>query len=263
MDKYKIPGVKTFEFTKIIGLDNIEFGKNIIIDDFVLVYAKEKIKIGNFVHIANFASITGGNELIVEDFAAISQGCRILTATDDFKYSGFGNSTVDNKFRNIKSAAIKIGKFCVVGANSVVLPSVTIGEGATVGANSVVTKDLQPWGIYIGNKKVGERDKEAVLANYQKFLDSSIQEQAGALFKRDYMMHYVNLKPEYRLTIGQATKVKEMELPTAEERFPFDKDAEGSHLIEVYCKGTLQECQNFIAAIEDQELRVQFEIISR
>ena len=43
MDKYKIPNVKTFEYTKIIGLENIEFGTNIIIDDFVLIYAKDKI----------------------------------------------------------------------------------------------------------------------------------------------------------------------------------------------------------------------------
>ena len=35
MDKYKIPHVKTFEYTKIIGLENIDFGKYIIIDDFV------------------------------------------------------------------------------------------------------------------------------------------------------------------------------------------------------------------------------------
>lgn len=60
MDKYKIPNVKTFEYTKIIGLENIEFGENVIIDDFVLIYAKEKIKIGNFVHIASFSSISGG-----------------------------------------------------------------------------------------------------------------------------------------------------------------------------------------------------------
>lgn len=183
MDKYKIPGVKMFEYTKIIGLENIDFGENIIIDDFVLIYAKEKIKIGNFVHIASFTSITGGNKLVIEDFAAVSQGCRILTATDDFKFLGFGNSTIDNKFRNIKSLPIQIGKFCIVGANSVVLPGVTIGEGATVGANSVVTKDLQPWGVYIGNKKVGERDKEAVLANYQEFLNSAKQGQVGLLFK--------------------------------------------------------------------------------
>ena len=60
MTKYNIPSVKTFEFTKIIGIENINFGTNIIIDDFVLIYAKEKVILGDFVHIACFSSITGG-----------------------------------------------------------------------------------------------------------------------------------------------------------------------------------------------------------
>lgn len=183
MDKYDIPNVKTFEYTKIIGIDNIDFGKYVIIDDFVLIYAKEKITIGNHVHIANFTSITGGNNLLIGNYAAISQGCRILTATDDFKDWGFGNSTVDNEYRNIKSAPIIIGDFCIIGANSVVLSGVTIGEGATIGANSVVTKSLEPWGIYIGNKKIGERNKEEVLKNYAKFLNTSETDKIGSLFK--------------------------------------------------------------------------------
>ncbi len=183
MDKYAIPLVKTFEYTKIIGLENIEFGEYIIIDDFVLIYAKEKVTIGNFVHIANFTSITGGNKLTIGNYAAISQGCRILTATDDFKEWGFGNSTIENSYRNITNAPIFIGDFCIVGANSVVLPGVTIGEGATVGANSVVTKSLDPWGIYIGNKKVGERNKEEVLKNHEKFLATPESERVGSLFK--------------------------------------------------------------------------------
>lgn len=183
MTKYDIPNVKTFEFTKIIGLENIDFGKFIIIDDFVLIYAKEKITIGNFVHIANFTSITGGSNLIIGNYSAISQGCRILTATDDFKEWGFGNSAIAYNYRNIKSAPIDIGDFCIIGANSVVLPGVTIGEGTTVGANSVVTKSLDSWGIYIGNKKVGERNKEEVLQNYIRFLEASETEKIGSLFK--------------------------------------------------------------------------------
>ena len=110
MDNYNIPSVKTFEYTKIIGLENIEFGKNIIIDDLVLIYAKKRIKIGNHVHIACFSSITGGEEFVIEDFSAISQGCRILTGTDDFKDWGFGNSTIEEKYRNVTRASIYIGK---------------------------------------------------------------------------------------------------------------------------------------------------------
>lgn len=183
MDKYKIPNVKTFQYTKIIGLENIEFGKNIIIDDFAFIYAKGKIKLGNYVHIGIYASITGGDKLEVGDFSAISQGARILTATDDFKDWGFGNSTIDNQFRNVKSSSISIGKFCIIGANSVVLPGVNIGEGAMVGASTAVTKDLEPWGIYVGNKKIGERNKEEVLKNYENFLNTSENEKLGTLFK--------------------------------------------------------------------------------
>lgn len=182
MQKYQIPYVKTFEFTKIIGLENIDFGKYVIIDDFVLIYAKERIKIGNYIHIASFTSISGGGELVMEDFSAFSSGCRIVTGTDDFKGWGFGNSTVANEFRHVKTGKIHIGKFVVVGGNSVILPNVTIGEGATVAAGSVVTKDLEPWGIYVGNRKVGTRDKDGVLETYERFLTLPEEERIGALF---------------------------------------------------------------------------------
>ena len=183
MDKYKIPNVKTFEYTKIIGIANIHFGKNIIIDDFTLIYAKEPISIGNYVHIASFTSISGGGELIMEDFTAISSGCRIVTGTDDFKTGGFGNSTVSDKFRNVTVKKVKISKFAIIGGNSVILPGVTIGEGASVGAGSVITKDLEPWGIYVGNKRIGWRDKEEVLKNYEIFLNTPIDTRMGNLFK--------------------------------------------------------------------------------
>lgn len=183
MDKYKIPNVKTFEYTKIIGLENIEFGKNIIIDDFVLIYAKEKIKIGNFVHIASYSSISGGGELIMEDFSGLASGCRIVTGSDDFKDFGFGNPTISDQFRNVKIGKVNIGKFAIIGTNSTILLNVNIGEGAAVAANSLITKDLDPWGIYVGNKKVGMRNKEEVLKNYENFLATSENERIGNLFK--------------------------------------------------------------------------------
>jgi acetyltransferase-like isoleucine patch superfamily enzyme len=183
MDKYKIPYVKTFEYTKIIGLENIEFGKNIIIDDFVLIYAKEKIKIGNFVHIASFSSISGGGGLVMEDFSGLSSGCRIVTGSDDFKEWGFGNPTVANEYRNSKVGKIFIGKFAIIGANSTILPNVNIGEGVSVAANSLITRDLEDWCIYVGNKKVGERNKEEVLKNYERFLSASEDDRVGSLFK--------------------------------------------------------------------------------
>jgi galactoside O-acetyltransferase len=182
LDKYNIPYVKTFEYTKIIGLENIEFSKYIIIDDFVLIYAKEKIKIGNHVHIASFTSISGGGELIMEDFSGLASGCRIITGSDDFKESGFGNPSISEEFRNIKIGKIHIKKFAIIGVNTVILPNVIIGEGASVSAGSVITKNLEPWGVYIGNKRIGWRDKEEVLKNYEYFKTLDKSKQVGSLF---------------------------------------------------------------------------------
>lgn len=72
-------------------------------------------------------------------------------------------------------------------------------------------------------------------------------------------MYYVRLKQNHQLTPEQANAVRKMELKTPEERWPFPKDAEGSHLIEIYKKGTFEECEAFISEIKDKELAAKFE----
>lgn len=161
--------VKIYPGAKILGIENIEFGHDIIIDDFAFIYAKKKIRIGNYVHIAAFASITGGEETVFSDFSGISSGCRIFTATDDFSGPGFGNPTIPEEFRNVLRAPVRLERFAIVGANSVILPGVTLGEGVSVGANSVVSRNLDPWGIYVGNRRVRDRNRDAVLENYERF----------------------------------------------------------------------------------------------
>jgi len=161
--------LKTFPYTKIVGQENIDFGHDIIIDDFVFIYAKNKMKIGNYVHIGGFCTIIGVDYFEMQDFTCISHGTRVFTASDDFTSNGFGNSSIDVKYRNIKTAPVIMKKFSLVGANSTILPGVVIGEGATVGAGSVVTKDLEPWGVYINNKRIADRDKAGVMDTYKKF----------------------------------------------------------------------------------------------
>ncbi len=183
MDKYQLPGVKTFEYTKLIGLENMEFGDKVILDDFVLIYAKQKIKIGSYVHIASFTSISGGGPFEMGDFSGLSSGVRIVTGSDDFSDWGFGNPTIAEEFRNVKIGSVTMGKFAIIGANSVVLPDVSIGEGAAVAANSVISKDLEPWGIYVGNKRVGRRDQAGVLQKYAQFLATPEADRVGAMFR--------------------------------------------------------------------------------
>jgi len=184
VNKYGIPYVRIFEPTVIINIDNIEFGKYVIVDSFVLIQAKKKLKIGDHVHIPSFSSITGGGKLVMEDYSGLSSGVRVFTGSDDFKDWGFGNPTIDEKFRNVKVGEVLIRKFAIIGANSVILPNVEIGEGAAVGAGSVVTKNLEPWGIFIGNQKIGDRNKKGVLKNFEDFLTMDESERAGPYFKQ-------------------------------------------------------------------------------
>jgi acetyltransferase-like isoleucine patch superfamily enzyme len=46
-----------------------------------------------------------------------------------------------------------------IGANSVIMPGVTLKRGTVVGANTVITKDTEPFGVYVGcpGKKIRER----------------------------------------------------------------------------------------------------------
>jgi len=178
-----IDNVKIFDGAKIIGKENIDFGEYVIIDDFVFIYAKERSKIGNHVHIASFTSIVGGGAFILEDFTGIGSGCRLLTASDDFRDGGFGNPSIDNSFRNLVTEKIVIEKFSVIGANCVILPGVTIGEGASIGAGSIVTRDVKPWVVMMNGRLVGNRDKEKVIANYNTFQNTPKSKRAGNLFR--------------------------------------------------------------------------------
>ncbi len=168
--KYRIPGVEIIQPARISGLKNIEFGRDIVIDSYTFIYANRHMKIGNSVHIASFTFLNGAESITIGDFTGIYQGAKVYAGTDDFRDWGFGNVTIDEKYRNPQRRPVNIGRFVVLGANSVIGPGVTIGEGVSVGACSVVTRDLEPWGIYIGNRRVAERNRQGVLDNYERFL---------------------------------------------------------------------------------------------
>lgn len=57
-----------------------------------------------------------------------------------------------------------IGKNCVIGVNSIVLPGVKIGDHVVVAAGSVVTKDVPPHCIVAGNPaQVKKRTYQSVI----------------------------------------------------------------------------------------------------
>jgi acetyltransferase-like isoleucine patch superfamily enzyme len=143
---------------------SIEVGNHVAID--MGVYLSTSATIGDYVHIAPYTCIIGGPDsmLIMDHFSGISAGSKILCGSDDFT-KGMMNPQVPIEYRSPKISKVHFKSFSCIGVNCVVMPGITLAEGSVVGSNSVLTKDTEPWTIYIGNpaKPVKIRDKEFII----------------------------------------------------------------------------------------------------
>jgi galactoside O-acetyltransferase len=158
--------VRIYAGAKIIGAEHMTLGDNIIIDDFVMIYARAPSVIGSHVHIASFCSITGGGEFVLGDFSGLSSGVRVITGSDDFLGGGLTNPTIPEAYRSVLRSHVLIGRHALVGANTVLLPGTEIGDGTAVGAASLVNRTLEPWGVYVGApaRRIRERPSATILA---------------------------------------------------------------------------------------------------
>jgi galactoside O-acetyltransferase len=164
--------VTIYPLARIIGPENISIGSNVVIDDFVFIGRHRSMSIGSHCHIAAHTLIAGGGDFSMDDFSNISGGCRIYTGSDDFSGQYLMGPTVPDDYRHITRMPVHIGRHAILGTNSVVLPGVTIGEGAAVGACTLVTRDLDPWTIYVGQpaRAIKARPHEAILAQERQLL---------------------------------------------------------------------------------------------
>jgi acetyltransferase-like isoleucine patch superfamily enzyme len=157
--------VVVWPHAKIVSPEVISLGDSVIIDDFVLLMGGARTTIGSFVHLASFVSVVGGGEFLMEDFAGISSGGRVYTGNDDYLGGYLTGPTVPFPYRVPSRSFVHIKKHAIIGANTVVLPGVVIGEGAAIGAGSVVTKECEPWTIYVGSpaRALRPRPKEKII----------------------------------------------------------------------------------------------------
>ncbi len=127
------------------------FGNHVAIDKGF--YCTTSIEVGDYVHIAPYAVIIGGRDasLVMGHFSGIASGSKIVCGGDDFSSGALMNPQVPVKYREPKITQVVFEAFSCVGVNSTVMPGITLAEGSVVGANSVLTKNTQPWTIYVGS----------------------------------------------------------------------------------------------------------------
>lgn len=147
----------------IMGLENIEIGNNVRIDGYCTITAAGSgwLKLGSHIHIGAYCYFSAGDGIQLEDFVGISQGTRIYSRTDGYSGEYLTGPTVPEKYINLISGTVTLGRHVVIGSGCVVLPKISVGEGSCVGALSLVNKSLDSWGVFVGcpAKRFKDRSK--------------------------------------------------------------------------------------------------------
>lgn len=155
--------VKISSKASFYNCSKIKIGNNSRIDDFCVLSAGEGgIEIGQNIHIAVYTSLIGKGKIILKDFSNISSRVSIYSSNDDYSGSAMTNPTIPDKFKNVTSLDVIIGRHVIVGAGSVILPGVQIDDGAVIGAISLVKGNCKAFGIYAGipSRWIKDRNKD-------------------------------------------------------------------------------------------------------
>lgn len=163
-------GVKISKDARLYRPSLMDIGDNSRIDDFCLLAGA--ISIGRNVHLAAYSNIAAGlTGVRMDDFSGMAYGSQLIAESDDYSGRFMTNPTIPDKFRRCQCESIYIGRHCIIGASSIVLPGVKMGEGSSVGAMSLLTKATNEWEIYFGipAKRIKSRKKD--LLAYESLLD--------------------------------------------------------------------------------------------
>lgn len=96
------------------------------------------------VSIEPFVSIICWHHIHIHKGTQIASGARIV----DFEHDFSKPELIREKG---EGASVIIGRYCLIGANAVILKGVTLGDGCIVGAGAIVTKSFPAGSIIVGN----------------------------------------------------------------------------------------------------------------
>jgi dTDP-4-amino-4,6-dideoxy-D-glucose acyltransferase len=143
----------------------VTIGDHCAIDDYTIITVP--MTIGDYVHIAPQTTIVAGGKdvgCILGNFVGIAAGCRIICGGEDYIGDCFKTAVAPAKYRGIIAKPVNIENYCLLGTNTIVHMGVTVKEGSTTGSFTLLTKDTEPWGLYVGipGKRVKEIPHEKI-----------------------------------------------------------------------------------------------------
>lgn len=101
---------------------------------------------------------------MVADYATLAGGVQVYTASDDYTEGRLPVVTAGGV--PALAGAVKIGRGVIVGAGSVILPSLEIGDGAAIGMLSGVKRSVPAFEIWAGTpaRRIGVRPADRIKA---------------------------------------------------------------------------------------------------
>ena len=154
---------------RIYGQENISIGNNVRIDDFVILSAVNGyINIGNYVFIARNSHLSGFFGIEMHDFSSMAANTIIYSASDDYSGDYLTAQAIPPKYTAHIGGPVIIGKHVIIGSSCTIMGACNIGEGCSIGSMSLVTKELSPWGIYVGIPCRRLKDRNKGLLEFEK-----------------------------------------------------------------------------------------------
>jgi galactoside O-acetyltransferase len=143
----------------------VEIGDDVIIDDFS--YISTSLTIDSSVHIAAGAKLIGGRDSHVKigELSTLAPNVVIAAGSDDY-ISGMASPLVPFEYKGyVRIGNVELGRHCIVGANTTVLPNVRFQDGAAVGAQSLVKTDIPAWSLFGGipARYIKNRNRDEIL----------------------------------------------------------------------------------------------------
>jgi acetyltransferase-like isoleucine patch superfamily enzyme len=129
------------------SINNVLFGDNVKVAKFCSIYgAPENIlEMGENSYVGMFSLLNGySGKIKIGKYVSIAQNVNIMTD------SGPNASSVMQTIYPIKKGDVEIGDHVWIGAGVIIMPGVKIGKFSIIGANSMVTSDVESFSLYAG-----------------------------------------------------------------------------------------------------------------
>jgi len=134
------------------------------------INGKLNIDIGNRSYFSGTCNLNGHNKLSIGSYVSIAHGLEIFTSNINHPINFSSTFNLESNSRLIednitldlpnfrdeinyleKKNSITIDNDVWIGRNVMILPGTRISAGCVIGARTIITKDLEPYGVYVGS----------------------------------------------------------------------------------------------------------------